>query len=143
MTSDDISFIDPEVQRCPFAAYEQVRQDGPVYFDKSSGFYIVTGYDEIRKAAADTDTFSSMTGQLMVKDAPYQAKVDAIYDEHGVKPTTVLVIADPPLHTFHRSLLDKVFTLKRVRQMEVYLESVVDEMIDGFIDRVGRKMREY
>lgn len=131
----EISFNDPDIQRCPFAAYAQVRKDGPVYYDASSGFYIVTGYAEILKAAADAATFSSMTGQLIVKDAPYQAKVDAIYREQGIPPVVSLVVADPPLHTFHRALLDKVFTISRVRQMEAYLESVVDGIIDGFIDR--------
>ena len=130
-----ISFNDPEIQRCPFAAYQEVREQGPVYFDKSNGFYIVTGYDDIRKAAADTATFSSVTGQLLVKTAPYQAKIDAIYEAEGYLPVTALVVADPPEHTFHRSLVDKVFTVSSVRRMEEYLAGVVDEMVDQIIDR--------
>jgi cytochrome P450 len=132
--SEAISFSDPEVQRCPFAAYAQVRREGPVYLDPRNGFYIVTGYDEIRRAAADPATFSNVTGQLMVKNAPYQAKIDAIYREHGYLPVTALVAADPPIHTFHRALVDKVFTPTRVRAMERYLEGVVDEMIDAIVD---------
>ena len=128
-----ISFSDPDIQRCPFAAYAEVRKAGPVYRDPRSGFYVVTGYEEIRKAAADPKTFSNVTGQLMVKNAPYQAKIDAIYREKGYMPVTALVAADPPIHTIHRALVDKVFTLGRVRQMEAYLEGVVDEMIDQVI----------
>ncbi len=135
MKSADISFSDPAVQRCPFAAYREVRKDGPVYLDPTSGFYIITGYDEIRRAAMDTDLFSNVTGQLMVKNAPYQAKIDAIYREKGYMPVTALVAADPPIHTLHRALVDKVFTISRVRQMETYLESVVDEMIDAIIGK--------
>ena len=135
MTTKAISFSDPAVQRCPFAAYREVRKDGPVYLDPTSGFYIVTGYDEIRKAAMDTNLFSNVTGQLMVKNAPYQAKIDAIYREKGYTPVTALVAADPPIHTLHRALVDKVFTISRVRQMETYLETVVDEMIDAIVDK--------
>lgn len=134
MSSAPISFSDPEIQRCPFAAYAEVRKAGPVYLDPRSGFYIVTGYDEIRKAAADPATFSNVTGQLMVKNAPYQAKIDAIYREKGYMPVTALVASDPPIHTIHRALVDKVFTITRVRKMEEYLEGVVDEMIDEIID---------
>ncbi|MBI1182035.1 MAG: cytochrome P450 [Alphaproteobacteria bacterium] len=134
METKPISFSDPEVQRCPFAAYAEVRKAGPVYRDPRSGFYVVTGYEEIRKAAADPKTFSNVTGQLMVKNAPYQAKIDAIYREKGYMPVTALVAADPPVHTIHRALVDKVFTIGRVRQMEAYLEGVVDEMIDQVID---------
>src|SRR5205085_1086152 len=36
-------------------------------------------------------------------------------------------------HTFHRSLVDKAFTASRVRQMEDYLQSIIDGMIDQFI----------
>jgi cytochrome P450 len=131
----EISFSDPEIQRCPFAAYKEIRAQGPVYFDKSNGFYIVTGYDDIRKAASDTATFSSMTGQLLVKNAPYQDRIDAIYREKGYLPVTALVVADPPVHNFHRSLVDKVFTVSSVRRMEDYLIGVIDEMVDQIIDR--------
>lgn len=129
----EISFNDPDIQRCPFAAYEEIRKAGPVYYDKSNGFYIVTGYDDIRKAAMDTKTFSSVTGQLLVKTAPYQERIDAIYRENGYLPVTALVVADPPIHSFHRSLVDKVFTVSSVKRMGAYLAGVVDEMIDQII----------
>ena len=97
--------------------------------DKNKGFYIVTGYEDIRKAASDPKTFSSVTGQLLVKTAPYQERIDAIYREKGYMPVTALVVADPPIHSFHRSLVDKVFTLSTVKRMEEYLAGVVDEMV--------------
>src|SRR5205085_6844935 len=90
MTDDPISFIDPEVQRCPFAAYAAVREQGPVYYDESCGYYIVTGYDEVRKWAGDTANLSNVTGLLLVKDAPYQPRIDAIYEEHGFLPVNTL-----------------------------------------------------
>ena len=133
--SNAISFSDPDIQRCPFAAYAEVRKHGPVYLDPRSGFYVVTGYEEIRKAAMDAATFSNVTGQLMVKNAPYQDRIDAIYREKGYMPVTALVASDPPVHTIHRALVDKVFTITRVRKMEEYLEGVVDDMIDEIIDQ--------
>lgn len=132
MTSGQISFIDPEVQRCPFPAYAKLRQEGPVYYDTSCGFFIVTGYDELRAAANDVETFSSVTGQLLVKQAPYQAKIDAIYRDHGLLPVNTLVVADPPAHTFHRALVDKAFTISRVRKMEEYIREIADELIGSF-----------
>lgn len=131
-----ISFIDEEVQRCPFAAYAAVREQGPVYYDESCGYYIVTGYDEVRKWAADTARLSNVTGLLLSFDSKsYQKTIDTIYETRGVLPMNTLTVSDPPLHTFHRSLVDKAFTVSRVRQMEDYLQSIVDGMIDTFIDR--------
>ena len=135
MATASIDLTDPEVQRCPFAAYAEARKQGPVYWDEESKAYIVLGYDEIRKAASDPATFSSMTGRLLVKEAPYQAEVDAIFRDHGVLPINTLVVADPPLHSFHRAQVDKIFTVSRVRQMEEYLKTVVNELVDEVIDR--------
>lgn len=132
-----ITFLDPEIQRCPFEAYREVRQDGPVYFDPQMKMYIVTGYDEVRKAAADTATFSSVTGQLLVKDGKQQEEINAIYQEYGFLPVNTLVVSDPPVHNFHRAQVDKVFTVSRVRKMEDYIHSVVREMI-AEIRPVGR-----
>lgn len=134
MSSQPISFLDPDVQRCPFEAYRQVRQEGPVYFDPTMQMYIVTGYDEVRKAAADPETFSSVTGQLLVKQGAQQAEIDAIYEEHGFLPVNTLVVSDPPLHNFHRAQVDKVFTISRVRKMDDYIRAVVQEMIDEIKD---------
>ena len=135
MTTDPISFLDPEVQRCPFDAYRAVREDGPVYFDASANAFIVLGYNEVRKAAADPATFSSITGQLLVKDGPRQGEIDAIYRAEGFLPVTTLVIADPPDHSFHRAQVDKIFTPSRVRRMEDYIRGIVNEMIDEVRNR--------
>jgi cytochrome P450 len=135
MEKAKVSFLDPKVLRCPFSAYAAVGKDNPVYYDESCGYYIVTGYDEVRKWSTDSKNLSNVTGLLLVKDAPYQPKIDAIYQEQGFLPLNTLTVSDPPLHTFHRSLVDKAFTVGRVKQMEDYLQSIVDGMIDNFIAR--------
>ncbi|MCB2078367.1 MAG: cytochrome P450 [Novosphingobium sp.] len=135
-TVDKVSFLDPEVQRCPFAAYRAVRQQGPVYLDESSGYYIVTGYDEVRKWAANTTDLSNVTGLLLSFDSmPWQQRINDIYESEGVLPMNTLTVSDPPLHTFHRSLVDKAFTASRVRQMEDYLQSIIDGMVDEIVGK--------
>ena len=131
-----ISFLDPEVLRCPFAAYRAVREAGPVYFDESLGQYIVTGYDEVRTWAADTEHLSNVTGLLLSFDSmPWQARINEIYETQGFLPMNTLTVSDPPLHSFHRSLVDKAFTASRVKQMAEYLQGTVDSMIDSFVER--------
>src|SRR5581483_7496553 len=132
-----ISFMDPEVQRCPFPAYEAVRKEGPVYRDPLTGWYVVTSYEEARKYTGDTVNLSNDTGFLFNRqsqDEHHQERVDRIWQEEGFPRVPALVVVDPPDHTFHRSFINKSFTPYRVRLMEDYLETVVDEMIDDFID---------
>jgi cytochrome P450 len=133
---EKISFLDPDILRRPFAAYHAVREQGPVYFDESLGQYIVTGYDEVRKWAADTENLSNVTGLLLSFDSmPWQARINEIYETRGFLPMNTLTVSDPPLHTFHRSLVDKAFTASRVKQMADYLQGTIDGMIDSFIDK--------
>ena len=134
MSSQSISFSDPNVQRCPFPQYETIRAQGPVYCDPGNGWYIVTSYELVREILNDPQTYSSVTGQLLVQESPHQATIDAVFAEEGYLPINVLVVSDPPEHNFYRSLVDKTFTPSRVRQMEDYLSGVVDEMIDAVID---------
>lgn len=131
-----ISFMDPEVQKCPFAAYDEVRAQGPVYIDPATGWYYITDYELARKLTADTDALSSYTGILMCKKkSEIQDRIDKIFEEEGYPQIPLLVVGDPPEHRFHRSFVDKAFLPVRVVQMEKYIEGVVDELIDQFIDK--------
>lgn len=142
MNAEPISFMDPQIQKCPFPAYNKVREAGPVYVDPATGWYFITDYELVRQLTADTENLSSFTGILMCKQkSEVQDKLDAIYREEGYMPIPLLVVADPPEHKFHRSFVDKAFTPARVKKMEDYLESVVDEMIDKFIDRGQAEFR--
>jgi cytochrome P450 len=129
-----ISFMDPEVQKCPFPAYEAVRAAGPVFIDPATGWFIVTDYDLVRTLTADTVNLSSFTGILMCKQkSAVQDKLDGIYAAEGYMPMPLLVVADPPEHKFHRAFVERAFTAMRVKKLEAYLEGVVDEMIDQCI----------
>ena len=131
-----ISFMDPEVQKCPFQTYKAVRAAGPVFVDPVTGWYFITNYDLVRQLTTDTSNLSSFTGILMCKQkSEVQDKLDNIYRAEGYMPMPLLVVGDPPEHKFHRSFVDKAFMPARVKKMEEYLEGVVDEMIDKFIDR--------
>ncbi len=143
MMDKAISFMDPEVQRCPFAAYNQVREMGPVYVDPATGWYFITDYDLVRSLTANTTDLSSFTGILMCKQkSEVQDKIDRIFLEEGYPQMPLLVVGDPPEHKFHRSFVDKAFTPGRVKQMEDYLEGVVEEMIDKFIDKDEVEFRD-
>ncbi len=136
MRIEDISFMDPQIQKCPFAAYRAVREAGPVFVDPATGWFFVTDYDLVRKLTADTANLSSFTGILMCKQkSEVQDKLDAIYSEEGYPPMPLLVVGDPPEHRFHRSFVEKAFTAARVKKLEGYLEQVVDDIIDQCIDR--------
>jgi cytochrome P450 len=135
VNANRISFMDPEVQKCPFPAYRTVREAGPVFVDPATGWFVITDYNLVRTLTADTTNLSSFTGILMCKQkSAVQDKLDKIYAEEGYTPVPLLVVADPPEHKFHRSFVERAFTAARVKKLEAYLEGVVDEMIDQCVD---------
>lgn len=131
-----ISFMDPEVQKCPFPVYEKVRAQGPVYVDPATGWYFISDYELVRKLTGDTTRLSSFTGILMCKQkSEIQDQVDQIFAEEGYPQIPLLVVGDPPEHKFHRSFVDKAFMPARIKAMEDYLEQVVADMIEQFADK--------
>jgi cytochrome P450 len=125
-----VSFMDPEVQLCPFNAYDAVRGPEKVYQDPATGWYFVTDYETVRRLSADAVKLSSFTGVLMCKTkSAHQDEIDTIWNAEGFLPTPVLVVSDPPDHTFYRSFVDRSFSLGRVKRMEEYLAGIVDEIV--------------
>jgi cytochrome P450 len=136
MTAKPISFMDPDIQKCPFPTYHKVREQGPVFVDPATGWYVISDYDLVRQLTADTDNLSSFTGILMCKrKSEVQEKLDTIYREQGYMTVPALVVVDPPDHRFHRSFVDKAFTPARLKLMEDYIEGVVSGLIGDIIDK--------
>jgi cytochrome P450 len=129
-----VHFADPKVQVCPYAAYREVSALTPAYKDPDTGHYIITDYALVKKISADVENFSNRCGILLGIEGPNQELAERITKEHGFPMLDVLVSGDPPDHVFHRSLIDKVFALSRVRKLVSYIQDVVDEYIDRFID---------
>ena len=132
-TAADFELTDPAVMECPYDFYTALRRDAPVYKSPNLPFYIVSRYDDIMQALRDVDTFSSKISSM--RPNPIPPEIVEIHETEGWgKRREVLLTNDPPEHTLYRSLVDRAFTGKRVRQMEGYMNEIVDQLIDGFID---------
>lgn len=133
-TTPAISFADPDVRRCPHAAYAQLQAESPVYFDAGTGFHVVTRYADIAYVNARPEIFSNMTSQVFDRShSPVAAEVARRYTEHGFLPVHTLVSNDPPSHGQYRALVDLAFARKNVIPLEPGIRDIVDGLIDGFI----------
>ncbi len=137
MATSPISFLDLDIRQCPPDAHRQLREQSPVYCDASCGFHMVLGDDEVRDICADPLTFSSVTGLLLVKESSQQAEINAVYEEHGFVPPNTLVAADPPLHTFHRSLVAKAFNAPAIKRMVDLIQTTAARLVSQFVGRDG------
>lgn len=128
----DYNFFSEEVLECPFDFYKLAREEAPVYLLPGTNIYLVTRHADIRAMLKDTRTFSSNFAHLLSGSGD-NAEVIELY-KGTIEPADTLLTLDPPRHRVYRSLVNKVFSAKRVEQMHDYIEQIVDELIDGFVD---------
>jgi cytochrome P450 len=122
-----LSFADPDVQRCPFPAYTQLRAEQPVYRDPVTGTFILTRHEDIRKALLNVKKLRNGTGLTSLSN---DMAANAVFKEKGWLPLDTLASNDPPSHRFYRTLVDKVFTTARVMALEPRIGEIIDQLID-------------
>lgn len=132
-------FTDPSVIDDPYPYYEYLRDQCPVFRDPRSGVAAVTGYDELIAVYRDSDTFSSINSSLGPFPMPFASDghdISAQIDEHRDEfpMSEHLVSFDPPKHGVHRTLLNGLFTPRRLKENEAFMWQLADELIDEFAD---------
>jgi cytochrome P450 len=139
---NDINIFATETLIDPWDAYQCLRDEAPIAYMPAMDVHVITRYDLLMEAIRDTETYSSRFDRFMAQArggwlqnaAPdVVAQYQAIMSKAIVPPPTMLTL-DPPDHTSYRSLVNRVFTAGLVRKMQPYIEGVITETIDGFID---------
>jgi cytochrome P450 len=129
----DFDFFAPEVIESPFEFYRVLRAQAPVYLLPGTNIYMLSQLADIRQAAKDTATFSSDFMHVLKGPEPSPEAAEIYHS--GIEPVNTLLTLDPPKHKVYRSLINKVFSARRVEKMHDYIEQIADELIDSFIDR--------
>ncbi|MEK9876615.1 MAG: cytochrome P450 [Betaproteobacteria bacterium] len=126
-----------ETQECPFAELKQLRKRDPIHYSQDMGAFYVTRYEDIKRIKTDTKTFSNDFYTRGGWRSAAQQAAESYRAEHGYARESTLHRTDPPIHTAYRKLVNRSFTTARVREMIPYIESVVNDLIDQFIDDGG------
>jgi cytochrome P450 len=129
-----VTFADPAVQQCPFAAYDRLRTSAPVYKDPVTGNFVLTRYEDVRRAVISASALSSKTGLGSTRDTAAREAVARIYDERGWQPMDTLISNDPPSHRIYRQLVDRAFTPGKIDELEPRINRIIHQLIDRFID---------
>jgi len=110
--------LDPQHRGDPTEIHAYLREKCPVaWSDRFGGFYALTRYEDITKAALDYATFTS-------------AQKTTIPDTTGPdRPPRAPVETDPPLHGHYRDLLNRFFTPDRIRLLEPVIRRTARDLI--------------
>jgi cytochrome P450 len=129
-----LSFSDPDVSRCPFSAYDSLRDKAPVYLDPGTGHYVVTRYADVRSIAADYKRFSNAVGLVGIRESDAAAEIDAMYAREGWPPRSQMQSLDPPEHREKRARVDRAFAHWEVERVGSLIEALAEEIVDDFIN---------
>jgi cytochrome P450 len=133
-TLSEFSMLDPHVNSEPWDMYAEIHKECPVYQMPETGAFLVTKYDDLRQVLRDPETFSSdVRVASMGQFEELQRSI--LVEGGGWEHVQTLQRTDPPEHGRYRRLIDRVFTIKRVRELTPRIDQVVSELIDNFIEK--------
>ncbi len=109
----------------PYVTYRRLRDEQPAYWNPELRFWVLSRFDDVLEAFRDFETFSSAGGIALENRRPVGTPAP------GFEP---MIELDPPEHTAFRKLVARVFTTRKVAQMESEIRGIVDHYIDTVID---------
>ncbi|HZP30265.1 MAG TPA: cytochrome P450 [Acidimicrobiia bacterium] len=108
-----------ETAHNPYPIYKQLRDEAPVYRNDELGFWALSRHADVAAAHNDPARFVSSGGVTIEgyeKDSPF------------------LIVKDPPEHTWHRKIVGRVFTPRRIADLEPFIRDRCAALLDPFRD---------
>ncbi len=115
---------DFEIDTDPYPAFRRLRDEAPLYHNDTYGFYALSRYGDVKDAFVDWHGYRSGKGmvlELIKSGAPV--------------PNGFIVSEDPPAHDLHRGLLARVFTPRRIAEIEPKVRAFCAATLDPLVDK--------
>lgn len=107
----------------PYAVYRRLRDEAPAYWNDELEFWVLSRFDDVLEGFRDYDTFISSEGIAL------EAR------RGGARGAAMMIEVDPPDHTVLRKTVNRVFTARRVAEMEEATRNIVRDYVDAFAGR--------
>jgi cytochrome P450 len=125
VTAPDGVYYDPydvEINADPYQAFRSIREEAPLYFNEQHDFYALSRFADVDHALVDHELFSSARGAIIEL---IKADIDI--------PPGVLIFEDPPIHDVHRKLLARMFTPRKISDLEPKIREFCAHSLDPLI----------
>ncbi len=106
----------------PWPVFNRIRAEAPLYYNDTHDFYALSRYADVERALTDWETFSSSRGVILEL---IKANIEM--------PPGTLIMEDPPIHNIHRQLLARVFSPKRVADLEPRVREYCRRCLDPLV----------
>ncbi|HEX2212192.1 MAG TPA: cytochrome P450 [Mycobacterium sp.] len=109
-STDPAVYYDPyrvDIVADPYPIYARLREEAPLYYNEDYNFWALSRHEDVERALLDWQTFSNSRGDIL----------ELIQSEFDM-PKGVMMMEDPPVHTMLRGLMSRVFTPRRMAELE-------------------------
>ncbi len=113
---------DVTIDADPYPVYRRLRDEAPLYRNEPYDFFAVSRADDVERVLADHQTFISGRGAIL----------DFIRADLEMPPG-MLIFEDPPIHTRHRKPVSRVFTPRRVAELEPKIRAFAAASLDPLV----------
>jgi cytochrome P450 len=122
-------YYDPydfEIDDDPYPTWKRLRDEAPLYYNEKYDFYALTRYEDVQRGLVDWSTYNSGRGSVL----------EMIKAGIEMQPGSIL-FEDPPAHDEHRKLLARVFTPRRMAEIEPKVREFCARSLDPLVERGG------
>jgi cytochrome P450 len=119
------AYYDPydwDIDTDPYPAWKRLRDEAPLYYNEKYDFYALSRFDDVERCSVDWRTYISGKGSVL----------EIIKSGIEMPPGNIL-FEDPPAHDMHRSLLSRVFTPKRIADIEPKVREFCARTLDPHV----------
>src|ERR1700740_1624182 len=102
--------------------FRRLREELPRHYNEQHDFYALSRFDDVDRALVDYQTFSSARGAIL----------ELIKANIAIPPGVVL-FEDPPIHDSNRKLLARMFTPRKINELEPKIREFCARSLDPLI----------
>jgi len=113
---------DVELNADPYPMFRRLREESPLYYNEQHDFYALSRFDDVNRGLVDYQTFSSAKGAILEL---IRANIDI--------PPGVVLFEDPPIHDVHRKLLSRMFTPRKINDLEPKIREFCARSLDPLV----------
>jgi 4-methoxybenzoate monooxygenase (O-demethylating) len=123
-----VSIIDPfsnEFLHHPYPDHETLREAGPVVWLERYGIWAMARHQEVRDTLTDWQTFCSSAGVGLSdfrKEPPW-------------RPPSIILEADPPLHTRTRAVLTRILSPAAINVLRTTFEREAEALVARLVEQ--------
>ena len=127
-TESDV-YYDPydfDIDTDPYPVWKRLRDEQPLYYNERYDFYALSRFDDVERGLVDWKSYVSSQGTVLEL---IKAAIDM--------PPGSIIFEDPPAHDLHRGLLSRVFTPRRMADIEPKVREFCARSLDPLVGSGG------